>query len=197
MEFQHGSMCVLDRVHGQGVICGWRERLRQRRVARRFQALGCQFYTNIMRCPKCGSLEDRVLDSRLSQEGGTIRRRRECVRCGNRFTTYEEVFHGALRVQKRDGRFEEFERHKLVNGIERACEKRPVSADQIEDLADQIINEMENEYGRDIKSRDIGERVMQHLRKLDSVAYVRFASVYRQFRDAEQFIEEIKQLEQS
>jgi transcriptional repressor NrdR len=142
-------------------------------------------------------MEDRVVESRLSQEGGAIRRRRECSGCGVRFTTYEEIYHGALRVQKRDGSYEEFDRRKLVAGIERACEKRPVSADQIEGLANRIVTELENEFGREIPSKAIGERVMECLRKLDSVAYVRFASVYRQFRDAEQFIEEIKQLEQT
>ena len=126
-----------------------------------------------MRCPKCGGVDDKVIDSRSSRDGLLIRRRRECLKCGARFTTYEEMFREKLRLKKRDGQYEEFDRRKLLAGIEKACEKRPVSTEKIESLA---------------------ERVMEHLRQLDEVAYVRFASVYRQFRDAEQFIDEIKQL---
>jgi transcriptional repressor NrdR len=147
-----------------------------------------------MRCPKCAAQDDKVVESRSSRDGSSIRRRRECLACGARFTTYEEILHENLRVQKRDGQYEEFDRRKLLAGIEKACEKRPVSAEQIESLAEQVVTELENEFGREVPSREIGERVMKHLRELDEVAYVRFASVYRQFRDAEQFIEEIKQL---
>jgi transcriptional repressor NrdR len=147
-----------------------------------------------MRCPKCHAQDGKVIDSRSSRDGAQIRRRRECLKCGARFTTYEETHHEKLRVQKTDGRYEEFDHRKLLAGIEKACEKRPVSTEQIEALAEHVVTELENEYGRDVPSKVIGERVMQHLRKLDEVAYVRFASVYRQFRDTDQFIEEIKRL---
>jgi transcriptional repressor NrdR len=147
-----------------------------------------------MRCPKCGAQDDRVVDSRESKDGVLIRRRRECIPCGTRFTTYEEIHREKLRVQKRDGEYEEFDRRKLLTGIEKACEKRPISGEQIEALAEQVITELENEYGRDIPSQKLGERVMQHLRNLDQVAYVRFASVYRKFDGVDQFVEEIKRL---
>ena len=148
-----------------------------------------------MRCPKCGVQDDRVVDSRESKDGVLIRRRRECLRCGTRFTTYEEIHREKLRVQKRNGEYEEFDRRKLLAGIEKACEKRPVSADEIEALAERAITELENEYGREIPSQKLGERVMQHLLNFDQVAYVRFASVYRQFDDVDQFVEEIKRLD--
>lgn len=147
-----------------------------------------------MRCPKCGVQDDRVVDSRESKDGVLIRRRRECLRCQTRFTTYEEIHREKLRVQKRNGEYEEFDRRKLLTGIEKACEKRPVSSEEIESLAERAITELENEYGRDIPSQKLGERVMQHLLKFDQVAYVRFASVYRQFDDVDQFVEEIKRL---
>ena len=151
-------------------------------------------YKNGMRCPKCTALDDKVIDSRSSRDGAMIRRRRECLKCGARFTTYEELCRETLRVKKRSGEYEEFDRHKLLSGLEKACEKRPVSTEQIEALAEKIITELENDHGREVPSKQIGERVMEHLRKTDAVAYVRFASVYRQFRDAEQFIDEIKRL---
>jgi transcriptional repressor NrdR len=147
-----------------------------------------------MRCPKCGSQDDKVIDSRSSGDGVQIRRRRECNGCGARFTTYEEIHRENLRIQKRDGRYEEFNRAKLVAGIEKACEKRPVSDDQIQLLADNVVSELEAEFGRDVPSQKLGERVMQRLRQLDPVAYVRFASVYRQFDGVDQFIDEIKRL---
>lgn len=147
-----------------------------------------------MRCPKCAALDDKVVDSRGSREGDAIRRRRECLTCGTRFTTYEEVYREKLRVKKRTGQYEEFDRHKLLKGIEKSCEKRPVTTKEIEALVDQIAAELQNEFIREIPSDVIGERVMRHLRELDEVAYVRFASVYRQFCDADQFIQEIKQL---
>jgi transcriptional repressor NrdR len=150
-----------------------------------------------MRCPKCRSVDDKVIDSRSSRDGALIRRRRECLKCGGRFTTYEEIYHEKLRVKKRNGEYQEFDRRKLLAGIERACEKRLVSTEQIEGLVDRVVAELENEFGREVTSNQIGERVMEHLRKLDAVAYVRFASVYRQFRDAEQFIDEIKQMDKS
>lgn len=147
-----------------------------------------------MRCPSCAAQEDKVIDSRESRDGRAVRRRRQCLRCGMRFTTYEEVYREPLRVKKRDGRYEDFDRHKLLMGIEKSCEKRPVTTHQIEALVDRITAELQNEYVREVPSSVIGERVMQHLRELDEVAYVRFASVYRQFCDADQFIQEIKQL---
>ena len=147
-----------------------------------------------MRCPKCGEQDDKVIDSRTSGDGAQIRRRRECLDCGTRFTTYEAVFHEAMRVKKRSGDYQEFDRRKLRNGIERACEKRPVSTEAIEATVERVITELENEFGREVTSEQIGERVMRHLRKLDEIAYVRFASVYRQFHDAEQFIHEIQRM---
>jgi transcriptional repressor NrdR len=149
---------------------------------------------SFMRCPRCGTQNDKVIDSRSSSDGAQIRRRRQCLDCDTRFTTYEQVFHETMRVRKRSGDYQEFDRRKLRNGIERACEKRPVSAEQIETIVERIITELENEFGREVTSEQIGERVMKHLRKLDEVAYVRFASVYRQFHDAEQFIHEIQRM---
>jgi transcriptional repressor NrdR len=139
-------------------------------------------------------LDDKVIDSRASEDGGVIRRRRECLKCAARFTTYEEIHREQLRVQKRDGSFQDFDRSKLIRGVEKACHKRPISAEQIEALAERVINELENEFGKEIPSREIGERLMRHLCDLDEVAYVRFASVYRQFRDTGEFIQAIKQL---
>ena len=161
------------------------------------KGLAVRGFEEIMRCPKCTGVDDKVIDSRSSRDGLLIRRRRECLKCGARFTTYEEIFREKLRVKKRDGQYEEFDRRKLLAGMEKACEKRPVSTEEIESLAERVITELENEFGREVPSKQIGERIMQHLRKLDEVAYVRFASVYRQFRDAEQFIDEIKQLGKS
>lgn len=147
-----------------------------------------------MRCPKCGHLDDKVIDSRSVRNGDVIRRRRICLKCGYRFTTYEEVVKAALRVIKRDGRHEEFDRRKLVGGVERACEKRPISTQQIEALVDAIISEIESEYEREVTSTAIGKKVMDRLEKLDEVAYVRFASVYRRFRDVNQFLSEVEGL---
>ena len=147
-----------------------------------------------MRCPKCSAKDDRVIDSRSSRDGKLIRRRRECLKCRKRFTTYEEIHRERLRIQKRDGQYEEFDGQKLLTGIEKACEKRPISTVQIESLAETVVSELENEFGREVPSRVLGEHVMRHLRKLDEVAYVRFASVYRQFDDVDQFVHEIKEL---
>jgi transcriptional repressor NrdR len=147
-----------------------------------------------MRCPKCGETDDKVIDSRGVREGDAIRRRRLCLKCGHRFTTYEEVVKLSLRVIKRDGRHEELDRKKLLAGIERACEKRPISAEQIEALVDEIITELESEYEREVPSTAIGKKVMDRLEKLDEVAYVRFASVYRRFRDVNQFLSEVESL---
>ncbi len=147
-----------------------------------------------MRCPKCGHVKDKVIDSRLAREGDVIRRRRTCLQCGHRFTTYEEIIKARLRVIKRDGRHEELDRQKLMNGIRRACEKRPISAEQIEAIGDGILGELDNEYDREVPSTVIGEKVMARLEKLDEVAYVRFASVYRRFKDVNQFLTEVKGL---
>lgn len=143
-----------------------------------------------MRCPKCGHLDDKVLDSRSAREGASIRRRRQCLACEHRFTTYEEIVKDELRVIKRDGRREEFSRLKLERGLMRACEKRPLSADQIHDLVDQIIESFEGE--NEVTSDRIGQSVMSRLHRLDEVAYVRFASVYRRFADVNQFLKAVR-----
>lgn len=147
-----------------------------------------------MRCPKCAHLDDKVIDSRNVRNGDIIRRRRVCLACGHRFTTYEEVVKATLRVIKRDGRHEDLDRKKLLAGIERACEKRPLSAQQIEAIVDGIINELDSEFEREVPSTVIGKKVMERLEKLDEVAYVRFASVYRRFRDVNQFLSEVEGL---
>lgn len=147
-----------------------------------------------MRCPKCSHQDDKVIDSRAVRNGDVIRRRRVCLKCGYRFTTYEEVVKASLRVIKRDGRHEDLDRKKLLSGIERACEKRPISAQQIEALVDNVISELESEYEREVPSTVIGQKVMDKLEGLDEVAYVRFASVYRRFRDVNQFLSEVEGL---
>ena len=148
-----------------------------------------------MRCPKCGCQDDKVIDSRASREGATIRRRRECLTCGHRFTTYEEIEKTALMVLKRDGRHEEFSREKLLASLQRACQKRPVSLEAIQELADSIYNELVSAHDREVSYREIGERVMNGLRGLDKVAYIRYASIYRNFEEPDQFLTEIKKLE--
>lgn len=148
-----------------------------------------------MRCPKCGSLEDKVIDSRASKDGSSIRRRRECVVCEYRFTTYEQIERADIRVIKRDGRGEPFDRHKLLSGITKACEKRPVSVETMEKAVEEIVHDLEANHPREIPSSLIGAKVMEKLHALDEVAYVRYASVYRQFADVGEFIEEIHSLE--
>lgn len=148
-----------------------------------------------MRCPKCGCQDDKVVDSRASREGATIRRRRECVSCGHRFTTYEEVERENLMVLKRDGRHEEFSKDKLLSGIRKACQKRPISPKVIEDLVDKIVDEVTNKYEREVPGEVIGKLVMDGLREVDEVAYVRYASVYRRFQEATDFVHEVKKLE--
>lgn len=149
-----------------------------------------------MRCPKCGDVEDKVIDSRLSKDGSSIRRRRECVACEHRFTTYEEIERADLRVVKRDGRSEPFDRNKLLNGIGKACEKRPITLTRQQAAVEEIIHDLEANYGREIPSSVIGSKVMEKLHAIDEVAYVRYASVYRQFKDIGEFIDEIKALAQ-
>ena len=145
-----------------------------------------------MRCPKCGSQDDKVTDSRAARDGACIRRRRECLKCEYRFTTYEEIERAELRVLKRDGRWEPFDRHKLFNGVIKACEKRPVSIDLLDKAIDEIIRDLETDHDREVTSQLLGTKVMDKLRSLDEVAYVRYASVYRQFQDIGEFIDEIK-----
>ena len=147
-----------------------------------------------MRCPKCGHLEDKVTDSRAARHGAVIRRRRMCLRCGHRFTTYEEILKTRLRVVKRDGRHEDLDRSTLVSGIQRACEKRPISSEEVDRLVDSIIDELEGEYEREVPSHVIGRKVMERLEKLDEIAFVRFASVYRRFKDVNQFLSAVKGL---
>lgn len=148
-----------------------------------------------MRCPKCQEIEDKVIDSRMSKDGLSIRRRRECLGCGHRFTTYEEIERNELRVVKRDGRHERFDRQKLLGGMLKACEKRPISVEQLEEASVRIQNELEAEFTPEVSHRVIGAKVMQALHELDDIAYVRYASVYRQFEDIGEFLDEIQSLE--
>lgn len=148
-----------------------------------------------MRCPKCTGQDDKVIDSRSSREGATIRRRRECLQCGHRYTTYEVIERQGLMVIKHDGRREEFSKEKLAVGIQRACQKRPVAQSAIEELVEKITDEITNRYEGEVPSMAIGERVMEGLRGLDGVAYVRYASIYRQFQEAGDFLEAVKKLE--
>ena len=145
-----------------------------------------------MRCPKCGFPDDKVIDSRSSREGVTIRRRRECLDCHHRFTTYEHVERPTLMVVKRDGRREEFQREKLLSGIRRACQKRPVGEPEIESLAEEILGDLSNTFDGEVSTKDIGSRVMERLRTMDPIAYVRYASVYRRFEEATDFVQEVK-----
>ena len=147
-----------------------------------------------MRCPYCSYPESRVLDSRPTEEGTAVRRRRECVQCLKRFTTYEKVEEVPLVVVKKDGRREPFNRNKILNGLLKAWEKRPVSVDVLEKAADEIERDLRNTLDREVDSQAIGEMVMDKLRTIDEVAYVRFASVYRQFKDINRFMEELEKL---
>jgi transcriptional repressor NrdR len=148
-----------------------------------------------MRCPKCQCVDDKVIDSRASREGATIRRRRQCTACGHRFTTYEEVEHEGLMVLKRDGRHEEFSKEKLLAGIKKACQKRPISPKVMEDMVDKIVDEVTGRYEHEVPGEVIGKLVMEGLRAVDEVAYVRFASVYRRFQEATDFVHEVRKLE--
>lgn len=147
-----------------------------------------------MKCPFCEYLESKVLDSRMSKEMDTIRRRRECLKCGKRFTTAERLEEGLPLVVKKDGRREVFDRAKILSGLKKACEKRPISITNIEKIVSRIEYNLLEKSEREIKGAEIGEMVMEELRKLDEVAYVRFASVYRQFRDINEFMEELRGL---
>ena len=147
-----------------------------------------------MKCPFCGSIEDKVIDSRPTDEGAAIRRRRECLGCQKRYTTYEKVEYMPLMVIKKDKSRQPYNRDKLLNGILRACEKRPVSISEIDSLIDNVEAQIYNTLEREVTSTEIGEKVMEELRKLDEVAYVRFASVYRQFKDIDTFMDELQKI---
>ena len=144
-----------------------------------------------MKCPYCGKIEDKVIDSRSNQEADTIRRRRECLLCGRRFTTYEHIENIPLIVVKKDNRREPFDRMKVLNGMMKACGKRPVSLETLESAADDIERRIEKNSANEVSSKDIGELVMAKLHDVDGVAYVRFASVYREFKDASEFMKEV------
>ena len=148
-----------------------------------------------MRCPQCACQDDKVIDSRASREGSTIRRRRECVQCGHRYTTYEQIERPKLMVLKRDGRTEEFSKEKLMSGIQKACQKRPVLQEAISDLVEMIVDDLAGSFDREVPCHAIGERIMAGLRQLDPVAFVRYASVYRRFEEATDFVQEVKKME--
>lgn len=147
-----------------------------------------------MKCPYCEHEESKVVDSRPTDEGQVIRRRRECMKCSNRFTTYEKIEEIPIMVVKKDKNRESYDRNKLLNGIIKSCEKRPVSMDTIEDMVDEIEKELSNSLKKEISSEEIGEMVMERLKHIDEVAYVRFASVYRQFKDVNSFMEELNKI---
>jgi len=147
-----------------------------------------------MRCLKCGTEESKVVDSRSIEEGNSIRRRRECLNCKHRFTTYEKIEYTPIMVIKRNGERQQFNREKVLNGMLRACEKRPVSLDTLEKAVDEIEYEINNSLDKEIEGSKIGEYVIAKLRGIDEIAYVRFASVYRQFRDIEEFKKELNKL---
>jgi transcriptional repressor NrdR len=147
-----------------------------------------------MRCPYCSSLDNKVIDSRMGKEGDSIRRRRECIKCEGRFTTYERVEEVLPSVIKKDGRREPYDRMKILNGLKKACEKRPISVDALERTVSDIEKSIQEKGQKEIPSTLIGEEVMEHLHRLDEVAYVRFASVYRSFKDINEFMSELKDI---
>jgi transcriptional repressor NrdR len=147
-----------------------------------------------LRCPACGHEDDKVVDSRSVRDGQGVRRRRECIACNERFTTYEFIEKTPVLVVKKDGRREPYAREQFLSGLIKACEKRPISRGQLEDLLDEVENELFRDGRTEVPSRELGEAAMDHLQKLDEVAYVRFASVYRSFRDVNQFMEELRTL---
>jgi len=150
-----------------------------------------------MKCPYCAFTDNHVIDSRLSKDKNVIRRRRECNECGRRFTTYERIEEMLPLVIKRDGRREQFDRMKILAGLRKACQKRPVSANALERLVDRIETKLQETGEKETKSTEIGEIMMNELRKLDEVAYIRFASVYRSFKDADEFLREVMQIQES
>lgn len=147
-----------------------------------------------MHCIKCGCEESKVVDSRSIEEGNSIRRRRECLNCKNRFTTYEKIEYTPISVIKKTGERQTFNREKVTKGIMRACEKRPVSAEQIENIVDEIEMELNNSMAKEVEASKIGEMVISKLKEIDEIAYVRFASVYRQFKDINEFKKELNKL---
>lgn len=147
-----------------------------------------------MKCPFCGEINNKVIDSRLSKNGDVIRRRRECILCSRRFTTYEHIEEIPIMIFKKDGRREVFNREKVRSGIQRACEKRDISMDVIEEFVDELERDLRETGKKEIPSRDIGEKIITKLHGLDDVAYVRFASVYREFKDVNDFVDELKNL---
>ena len=147
-----------------------------------------------MRCPYCGHLEDKVVDSREAKDGEAIRRRRECLECGRRFTSYERIDEIPYMVVKKDGRRETFDRHKIMSGLMRACEKRPISTAQLESIVDAVEKEVQDSTDREVSTSEIGKTIMRRLKTLDKVAYVRFASVYLEFEDVSAFMTELKAL---
>ena len=147
-----------------------------------------------MKCPYCGYSESKVIDSRPADENSSIRRRRECLSCGKRFTTYETVESLPMVVVKKDGSRQSFDRRKVLGGMIRACEKRPVPLAELEKIAEEIEQDLQNSMEREIRTEDVGEKVMERLRNVDQVAYVRFASVYRQFKDIDTFMTELNKL---
>ncbi len=147
-----------------------------------------------MKCPYCGNLQDRVIDSRESEDGLQIRRRRECLKCEKRFTTYEAIEEKSLVVVKKDGRREKFMREKIFAGIQKACEKRPVSTDTISRIVEEVEQELKQKFEKEVPSEEIGNLIIEKLRGIDEVAYVRFASVYRQFKDVSEFQKEIEKI---
>ncbi len=147
-----------------------------------------------MKCPFCGSDTDKVVDSRSSKNGESIRRRRECQKCTQRFTTYEYIEDVSLVVIKNNGTREPFDRKKLLKGVTISCAKRPIPSDKLDELVDEVKSELEAQGDREVSSHDIGEIVIEHLKKLDDIAYVRFASVYRKFSDKTEFLEELKKI---
>ena len=150
-----------------------------------------------MLCPFCGHIEDKVVDSRESKEGDSIRRRRECLNCGRRFTSYERIDEIPYMVVKKDGRREPYDRNKILGGLRRACEKRPISVSQLESITDQIEKVVQDSSDREVHTSEIGKIIMRRLKALDKVAYVRFASVYLEFEDVGEFMSELKTLVQS
>jgi transcriptional repressor NrdR len=147
-----------------------------------------------MRCPFCGFIEDKVVDSREAKDGDAIRRRRECMSCGRRFTSYERIDEIPYMVVKKDGRRETFDRHKIMSGLLRACEKRPISSSQLEAIVDEVEKNVQDSSDRELSTSDIGKIIMRRLKGLDKVAYVRFASVYLEFEDVSEFMSELKNL---
>jgi transcriptional repressor NrdR len=145
-----------------------------------------------VKCPFCNHLQDKVVDSRESKEGDAIRRRRECLACERRYTTYERIDEVPYMVIKKDGRREKFDRQKVLNGLLKACEKRPVSMGKLSEMVNQVESKVSDSADREISTRDVGEFLMDHLRELDKIAYVRFASVYRDFQDEQAFFDELK-----